>query len=185
MNNVITKLAFSLLVCMMPTLGTNTLAQTVGSPQVQTVNIAAIYATGHSINVVEMNLPEGAIGYVVRFTTKNKGAQFGEVDLFSLLSNVPRKDIKLFSALSKFVISNSDGNNVDAYIFTSREEADNFRTANDVIPYHFYPCKEMTQTVSACFYSDECLARKIYFGFRNWNWMQGLDVKVEFIPIFS
>lgn len=91
-----------------------------------------------------------------------------------------KPSISLASSFTKFAIKNNDNNAVDAFIFNNVFDAENFYAKKDG---NWTSCKIMMNRGNRCFMSKECLANKIYFGFRNNNTMQGLSVRLEVVAI--
>lgn len=147
--------------------------------EVLTVNSTTAYS-GYTRNKTEVNLPEKTIGYIYRISISPKGSSLADNSLFDLLESMGDIKISLASSFAKFAIKNNDNNAVDAFIFNNTFDADNFYAKNDG---NWSACKSMMNRASCCFASKECISNKIYFGFRNNNAMQGLDVKIEVVAL--
>jgi hypothetical protein len=135
---------------------------------------------GWSRNTVEAKLPAGTIGYVYRLSVFKKDGVNVSTGLFDLLKMIPVKKIQIGANLSQFVINNSDGGAIDYFIFTTDKDKNAFYNKQDG---NWYSCKSFPNRVSTCTYSDECINKTIWFGFRNNNLMQGLDVYIELAAI--
>lgn len=149
--------------------------------EVLTVN-SATALSGHPRNKTEVTLPEKTIGYIYRISIFPKGQTAVDHSLFDLLKEVGGKNISMASSVAKFAIKNNDGNAIDAYIFNNTYDADNFYDQKDT---NWTACKTLMNRVSCCFYTNECMNNKIYFGFKNNNLMQGLDVKIEIVALVN
>lgn len=149
------------------------------SDEVITVN-SSTSLTGYTRNKTEVLLPEKTIGYVYRISVFPKGSVSVGTTLFDLLDAVGGTNISLASSFARFAITNNDSNSIDAFIFNNTYDADNFFSKNDG---NWSSCKSLMNRGSCCFATKECLGNKIYFGFRNNNIAQGLDVKIEIVAL--
>lgn len=143
-----------------------------------TVNSVSAFG-GNTRNFAEVVLPDNAIGYVYRLTVVRKGAGSLSNSLFTLLKQ-QGTNVTLGVSLAQFAIQNADGNAVDAYIFSSPYDKDNFYAKRDG---SWNACKQMPNRSNCCFSTRDCLGKRVYFGFRNNNTMQGLDVKLEVVAV--
>lgn len=135
---------------------------------------------GYTRNKTEVIFPEKTIGYIYRISITSKGANPVNNSLFGLLQNIGSTNISLASSFAKFAIQNNDNNAVDAFIFSNVYDADNFYSKKD---QNWSACKSMPNRVNCCFATKECLGKQIYFGFRNNNIMQGLNVRIEIVAL--
>lgn len=136
---------------------------------------------GNTRNFAEVKLPDNATGFVYRLTVNKKGNGNLGNSLFTLLKQ--RGGYIAFGAsLADFAIQNGDGNAVDAYIFTNSYDKDNFYAKND---RQWNYCKALPNRTNCCFSTNDCLGKRIYFGFRNNNTMQGLDVLLEVVAVID
>lgn len=135
---------------------------------------------GYTRNRTEVILPEKTTGYIYRISIFPKGMTSKNTSLFDLLEDIGSPNISLASSFAKFAINNNDNNSVDAFIFNNIYDADNFYSKNDD---NWNACKSMLNRVSCCFATEECIGQTIYFGFRNNNIMQGLDVRIEIVAV--
>ena len=134
---------------------------------------------GNTRNITHVVLPDSTIGVVYRISVSKKGTTNVSNLLFNVLQTVnPR--VALASSLAQFVIANRDGQSVDAFIFTNKQDVDNFSTRNDG---YWTACKEMLNRSNCCIPLTECIQTDLYFGFRNNNVVTGLDVKLEIVAI--
>ena len=138
--------------------------------------------TGITRNKVEVTIPENTKAYIYRISIFKKGESNSDNSLFDLLQKFGTSNISLASSLAQFAVRNNDNIAVDAFIFSNSYDAQGFVDMQDGTWSH---CKEMRNRVNCCFSSKECLGRKLYFGFRNNNIMQGLDVKLEVVALID
>jgi hypothetical protein len=136
--------------------------------------------SGYTRNTVEVQLPQGTIGYIYRISVFKKGGVSVGNGLLDLLSTVPIAEVKIGANLSKYVVNNANGGAVDYFIFTNQEDKNAFYGKRDD---SWNSCKSYPNRVSSCLSSNECINRKIWFGFRNNNISQGLDVYLEVVAI--
>lgn len=135
---------------------------------------------GYTRNITSVTLPEKTKGYIYRLSIVKKGQQSNSSPLLDLLENMEPANISLAASFSKFAIQNNDNEAVDAFIFNNTYDADNFYAKKD---NNWSSCKSMFNRVSCCFASQDCIGHKIFFGFRNNNIMQGLDIKLEVVAL--
>jgi hypothetical protein len=136
--------------------------------------------TGYTRNKTEVTLPEKTKAYIYRISIFPKGKSAVDNSLFELLKQMGTANISIATSFAQLAIKNNDNFSVDAFIFNNTYDADNFYDKKD---NNWSSCKSMTNRVSCCFSTKECIGREIYFGFRNNNIMQGLDVKLEIVAI--
>ncbi|RZJ71450.1 hypothetical protein [Flavobacterium sp.] len=147
----------------------------------ETLTVNSVSAiNGHTRNTAEITLPEKTKGYIYRISVTPKGSNALSNSLFDLLQTIGSTNISLTSSFAKYAIKNGDNNSVDAFIFDNVVDANNFLNKRDG---HWSLCKSMLNRVSCCFASQECIGRKVYFGFRNNNAMQGLNVRLEIVAL--
>lgn len=146
---------------------------------VLTVNSRSAYG-GNTRNKADVVLPEKTIGYIYRISVFPKGHASVDDSLFDLLKLAGSTNISLVASFAKYAIRNNDSNSVDAFIFNNVYDADNFFSKNDT---NWSACKTMTNRASCCFATTECMGQRIFFGFRNNNLRQGLDVKLEVVAL--
>lgn len=156
-------------------------SQTLGNSFEQTVSAASVTAYSTSHVVVEYSIPSNATGCIVRFATKSKGQSFTEPSLSSLLALLPKSELTQGINLAKFALGNSDDNDVDFEVLSTPTDANAF--TNTFLKY--YNCMLFSNTVSACFYLDKNLNDKVYFAINNRNYFQGVNVKVEVVPVYA
>jgi hypothetical protein len=136
--------------------------------------------TGYTRNKTEVILPEKTISYIYRISIFPKGKSDVDNSLFDLLKSMGSSKVSLTTSFAEFAIKNNDSEAIDAFIFNNTYDADNFYTKKD---NNWSACKSMMNRVSCCFATKECIGNKIYFGFRNNNIRQGLDVKIEIVAL--
>ena len=136
--------------------------------------------SGYTRNTVEVKLPKGTTGYIYRMSVFKKGGVNVGNGLLDLLSLIPIAEVKAGVNLSKYVVGNANGGAVDYFIFTTQEDKSAFYNKYDE---NWSSCKSYPNRVSSCISSDECINRTIWFGFRNNNVSQGLDVYLEVVAI--
>jgi hypothetical protein len=137
-------------------------------------------ALGHTRNKAEVSLPEKVKGYIYRISIFPKGKTVVDNSLFDLLKQAGGSNISLASSFAQFAIRNNDNNAIDAFIFNNVYDAENFYARKDG---SWSYCKSLLNRSSCCFATTECIGRQLFFGFRNNNIMQGLDVKLEIVAM--
>lgn len=147
----------------------------------ETIVVNSITALGgNTRNITELTLPEHTISYIYRITITPKGTSDQSTPLFSLLNNSGDVTISGMSRITEFAIKNNDNFAVDAFIFNNIYDANDFYKKSDG---NWTSCKSMGNRTNCCFESSECINNKIFFGFRNNNISQGLNVRLEVIAI--
>jgi len=137
---------------------------------------------GMSRNIANVVLPENTKGYIYRITLNPKGGKRTPTTLFDMVSKVSTKEIAFGVELAKYAVDVSDDVALDAFIFSSKTNATNFLAKKEG---YWTACKEMYNRKSVCFSTTECLNRNIYFGFKNNNLMQGIEVLLEVVAIID
>ena len=133
---------------------------------------------GYTRNITEVTLPDHTISYFYRITITNKGTSDESTPLLSLLKNNADIAIAGMSRITEFAIKNTDNNAVDAFIFNNIYNANDFYSKKDG---NWTACKSMANRSNCCFESSECINNRIFFGFRNNNVAQGLNIRLEVI----
>ena len=147
----------------------------------ETLTVNSVTAmTGYTRNKTEVTLPDRTSGYIYRISVFPKGTNPAGPSLFSLLKKLGSSNISLASSFAEYAIANNDNSSVDAFIFSSPDDANNFYAKKDG---YWNACKSMPNRVSCCFATKECMGKEVYFGFRNNNIMKGLDVKLEVVAL--
>jgi hypothetical protein len=136
--------------------------------------------TGRSRQYVRVDLPSNAIGYVYRATIMPKGATASNSNLLSLLANYAPKEIALGAQLTQLAVNVNDGNALDAFTFYNPYDADNFVAEHD---NNWSSCTSNLNIINTCYSTNRCLNPTLFFGFRNNNLMQGLNVRLEIVAI--
>ncbi len=138
--------------------------------------------TGYTRNITSIKLPEKTKKYIYRISVFPKGESEIDNSLFDLLKQYGGANVSVATSFAQFAIKNNDSKSVDAYIFNNTYDADNFYDKQDG---NWSTCKNMPNRASCCFATDDCIGKDIYFGFRNNNIMQGLDVKLEVVALID
>lgn len=136
--------------------------------------------TGYTRNKTEVTLPEKTKSYIYRISIFPKGESSVDNSLFDLLNKMGGPNVSIATSFAQFAIKNNDNSSVDAFIFNNTYDADNFYSKKDA---NWSACKSMPNRASCCFSTKECIGKQIFFGFRNNNIMQGLDVKLEIVAV--
>lgn len=164
-------------------LGPSLLAQDLIALLDETLTVNSMTAlTGNTRNTASATLPENAKGYVYRISVAKKGESPVGNGLFALLKKFGSTNISIGASLAQFAIQSNDNEAVDAFIFNTVYDADNFYKKNDG---NWSACKSMYNRVNSCFSSNDCVGERLYFGFRNNNIRQGLDVRIEVVAIID
>lgn len=138
--------------------------------------------TGYTRNITQISLPEKTKSYIYRISIFPKGSSSVDNTLFDLLKKMGGVNVNLATSFAQFAVKNNDNFAVDAFIFSNTYDSDNFFSKKDG---NWSACKTMNNRVSCCFSTDDCIGRNIYFGFRNNNMMQGVDVKLEVVAVID
>ena len=148
----------------------------------QTVTVNSTTSiSGYTRNTISAILPEKTIGYIYRISISPKGSNGQANDaLFNLLKSYSPSSILFGISLAQFAVKNSNNTAVDAFIFDNTFDADDFYTKKD---NNWGACKSMPNLVNCCYTTKECIGKNIFFGFRNKNISQGLDVKLEIVAL--
>jgi hypothetical protein len=145
----------------------------------ETIVVNSITAiTGYTRNITEIALPEHTVSYIYRITITLKGSPDKSTPLLSFINNSSDIGLAGVSRLSQYAIKNNDNSAVDAFIFNNVYDANDFYSKNDG---NWAACKSMANRTNCCFESTECINSRVFFGFRNNNVAQGLNVRLEVI----
>jgi hypothetical protein len=136
--------------------------------------------SGNSRNYIVAEFPKNTSAYVYRISITSKDASTESTELFNLLKNYPSATIAIGSQLTQLIIQTSDGKAVDAFTFNNVYDADNFRNKNDG---NWGASQASMSVVNTCYASNTGLNPTVYFGFRNNNLMDGLNVHLEVVAI--
>lgn len=134
---------------------------------------------GYTRNVTEIQLPKGTTGYTYRISVARRGGRYAGNSLLSLLQAMPITQLGMGANLAQFAINQSDGSQIDFFIFTTQQDKDAFFTKSENWSY----CRSFLNRVNTCGYVDKCLNETVWFGFRNNNFSQGLDVRLEVVAL--
>lgn len=135
---------------------------------------------GNTRNKTEVTLPEKTKAYIYRISIFPKGESSIANSLFDLLQQMGGANVAMASSFTQFAIKNSNNNAVDAFIFNNTYDSDNFYAKRDE---SWSACKSMANRVNCCFSTKECIGKQVFFGFRNNNITQGLEVKLEIVAV--
>lgn len=133
---------------------------------------------GYTRNITEVTLPEHSISYFYRITITAKAASDESTPLLSLLKNSADVAVAGMNRITEFAIKNNDNHAVYAFIVNNTYDANDFNSEKDG---NLTPCKSMANRSNCCFESSECINSRIFFGFKNNNVAQGLNVRLEVI----
>jgi hypothetical protein len=137
--------------------------------------------TGYTRNIANVTLPSNATAYIYRITVFNKGNTNISNSLFNTLKNIPITEIRIGAFLTEYAINQNDGNSVDFFVFTNGTDANSFYSKGENINY----CKSHPNRSSVCVSTNDCINQKVYFGFRNNNIQQGVEVILEVVALVS
>jgi hypothetical protein len=135
--------------------------------------------TGNTRNKADVKLPENTIKYIYRISVLPKGDATVANSLFDLLQTAGPASVKVASSFAQYAIGNNDNLSVDAFIFNNVYDAEKFYNKES----DWGACKSLMNRVSCCFATSDCIGQQVFFGFRNNNIMQGLDVKLEVVAL--
>lgn len=159
----------------------NTFSQKLVNVVGETITVNSVSSlSGWSRNKIEVPLPENTTGYIYRITSFPKNNVNITDGLFSVLKSIPLAEIKIGASLAEYAINNSNGSAIDYFIFTNIEDLNAFYKKDNA---NWSSCKSFPNVINVCRTSNECLNRTIYFGFRNNNITEGLDVHIEVVAI--
>ncbi len=136
--------------------------------------------TGSTRNYAEVKLPAGTTAYIYRITVTEKGGQSPANNLLSAVQSIPVGEAQIGAAITKMAIKSSNSNAIDFYIFSRAEDVNAFMVKSDDNLSH---CKYFPNRINTCQITDECMADVFWFGFRNNNVSEGLDVYIEVIAL--
>lgn len=137
---------------------------------------------GYTRNYAEVKLPSNAIGYIYRLTVLEKGRSLASETLFELAQKIPDIKVKIGAAVAEFIVNNSNNHAVDFFIFTQYSDISNFYSKNDD---KWNSCFSLPNRQGLCYASNECMADKIWFGFRNNDIDDGVEVYLEVVAILE
>lgn len=138
--------------------------------------------SGYTRNITTVTLPDHTKNYLYRITITPKGHANQSLALFEILNNTPDIGVAAFSKVGEYAVKRNDNFAVDAFIFNNIYDADDFYAKKDG---NWTYCKGMSNRTNCCFESDECINKRIFFGFRNNNIAQGLNVRLEVIAFID
>jgi len=147
----------------------------------ETITVNSIYAlSGNTRNKAEIRLPEKTKSYIYRISVFKKGEGGINKSLLEILNDFGGAKVSLMTSFANFAVKNNDNLAVDAFIFNNIYDAENFIGRKDG---NWSACKSMPNRQNSCFVMSQCLNRDVFFGFRNNNISQGLDVKLEVVAL--
>ncbi|ADB40000.1 hypothetical protein [Spirosoma linguale] len=138
--------------------------------------------SGSTRNVAEVQLPRGSIGYTYRISVFKRGRVSIGNGLLSLLQSVPMSQLTIGANLAQYALSQNDGTQIDYFIFTTPDDKNAFYRKVDG---NWSSCRSFLNRVNTCSHSDKCINETIWFGFRNNNMSQGLDIHLEVVAIVN
>lgn len=142
--------------------------------------------SGSSRNYSEISLPAGTVSYIYRISVFKRNKVSVSNSLFGVLSEIPIPNLyKAGVDLSKYAIENSNGHAIDVFTFTNQNDASQFynKTDREENGDKIESCERLLNIVSTCREELMYINRNIWFGFRNNNMTEGLDVCLEVIAI--
>lgn len=147
----------------------------------ETITVNSIMSlTGSTRNTTAVKLPERTKAYVYRISVSPKGKNTVTQSLMQQLMKLGGAEFALAASVAQLAIENNDNDAVDAFIFTTVYDADDFYSKKEG---NWGACQIMLNRASCCFVSEQCMGRNIYFGFRNNNVSKGLNVRLEVVAI--
>lgn len=138
--------------------------------------------SGYTRNVTMVTLPDHTKSYLYRISITPKGNPDQSLALFDMLNNTRDIGMATFSKIGEYAIKRNDNFAVDAFIFNNTYDADDFYAKKDG---NWKYCKGMPNRTNCCFESEECINNRIFFGFRNNNIAQGLNVRLEVVALID
>jgi hypothetical protein len=140
-----------------------------------------VNSNSSSRNIIQVDFPAGTTGYIYRISSTVKSNTNSQAtQLFDLLKDVAPAQIVMEATLTQFAISQIDGAAVDAFAFSTADDANTFlRKQDNYLRY----CWVNKGVISTTYATDKCLNPTIYFGFRNNNLTTGINVNLEIVAI--
>jgi hypothetical protein len=134
----------------------------------------------HKISV-PIHLPRGTQAYIYRITISKKGEPIVANALFKMLKESDVQELSIAASLTQYAVNNGANESIDAYVFTSGADANEF---TDVYSNNGYSlASKMTSVKNSVRYVESCISPNLYFGFENTNVIHGLEVRLEIIAL--
>lgn len=144
-----------------------------------TITVFSRNAPAGNTDVIEVSLPANTRSYVYRISIFKKDQWIAGPSLAVLLDSMGARKVSQATDFRQFAVSNNDNTIASAFIFTNPNDADHF--------YHNKPgsraCKNLQRITSTCLSSNQCLGKKLYFGFSNGNAADEIDVRLEVVGV--
>lgn len=147
----------------------------------ETITINSRSSTnGHTRNISKLELPTGTSGFVYRISVFKRKDAADVSELMDIVSEIPITELKVGAKLSKYAIKNTNSLSIDYFIFTTEQDALDFYDKKD---NNWSSCTSFLNRAGTCSSTSACLNKNVWFGFRNNNISQGLDIVFEAIAI--
>jgi len=161
-------------------LSLNTIAQDLvkAFDETLTVNSKSNYG-GNSHNIGEVKLPPKTIAIIYRVTIFKKGAGIFDSELYETLKQFGSSKVALATSFAEYAIKSNDNEAVDINIFNNVYDATEFHQKKE----GWTACKSQANRINCCVKTSDFLTNRIFFGFKNNNYMQGLDVRLEVVAV--
>lgn len=152
--------------------------------KVITVNSqTSIYANSNTRRLIEIELPTGTIAYVYRVAVISGSAPSVGESLISLLSAIPSDELtKGAIALSSNTMQNANNGSVDMFVFSQSADASAFLNKADA---SWFSPKQAMGVKSTVEVAINPISPKIWFGFRNNNFSDKVDVRLDVVAILD
>lgn len=145
-----------------------------------TVNSKSNYG-GSSHNIAEVKLPPKTKEIIYRVSIFDKGTGIFDSELIELLKQVGGPKVALATAFTEYGVKSNDNEAVDIHIFNNVYDATDFQNKKA----GWVTCKSQTNRTNCCVKTKDFLTERMFFGFKNNNYMQGLDVRLEVVAIID
>ncbi len=132
-----------------------------------------------SRNVIEVQLPAKATGYIYRVASSKRGSGQGS-SLSELLKGSGTSQLRMEASLAQYVVSQTDGQAVDIFAFDNTDDANSFLRKQD---NNWQCCWRNLRVINICFATAKCLNPVLYFGFRNNNPATPINVHLEVVAL--
>ncbi|MFB0497317.1 hypothetical protein ABID99_003554 [Mucilaginibacter sp. OAE612] len=159
----------------------NAFAQTYVDVANQTITLnSTSNLTGNNRNYVRVDFPDKTAAYICRITISPKDRNQQINHLFELINKLAPAELAVSANLARYAVNTNDGSAVDTYVFSNTYDADSFVQKKDE---NLSACQQSNNVVNTCYASNQCLNPSLYFGFRNNNLVNGLDVHLEVVAL--
>ena len=139
-----------------------------------------VNTNSNSRNIIQVNFPVKTKGYIYRITTGSGNSAGQPEKLYQLLKSMVPPQVAMEASLAQFVINSTDSKAIDAYIFSNVYDSNNFLQKREG---NWTACQQNSGVLSTCLASDQCISPTIYFGFRNNNLANPINVHLEVVAI--